>query len=140
MRSKSFSKFLRDKSEVRVTTSLIPVKELAIPYLVTYTTHGGKPTGILGVFGADIIVTSVQNILIHKSGTGSHLSEERNLNRLAVLDPLTLLNEDLSGKLATILAVEGGYAVSLGMVAFLKWLKSGHEIVATSHTVRNDTL
>jgi hypothetical protein len=64
-----------------------------------------KLTRILGVFRANIVVTSVKNILVHESGTWSDLSEERDLDRLAVLDLLTLLDENLASELAAVLSI-----------------------------------
>jgi hypothetical protein len=63
-------------------------------------------TGIFGIFGANIIITRIQDILVHQCCTRSYLSEERNLHRLANLHSLALLHEDLSSELASVLAVQ----------------------------------
>lgn len=97
-------------------------------------------TWILGVLGANIFVASVQNILVHERGTRRNLSEERDLDGLADLDSLTLLDEDLAGVLAPVLAIERRNAVLLGVVALLEGLQGSHEVVATRDTGSDDTL
>jgi len=62
-------------------------------------------TWILGILWADILITRIQYILIHQCRTRRHLSEEPHLDRLADLDSLALLHEDLSSIFASILAV-----------------------------------
>lgn len=96
-------------------------------------------TGILGVLGAYVVVTGIQDILIHESGARSDLSEERDLDRFAVLDLLALLHKDLSSELAAVFAVERGYTVGFGVVTLLERLKSSHEVVTTCHTVCDDS-
>lgn len=103
MRSKSFSRFLRERSEVRVTTSLMPVACVSAANPVGHWVEGH--TWILGILWADILVTSVQYILIHQRCPGRHLSEEAHLDRLADLDPLALLHKDLPRVFAAVLAV-----------------------------------
>lgn len=95
---------------------------------------------VLGVFGAYVVVASVQHIFVHEGSSGGDLSEERNLDSLSVLDLLALLDEKLAGKLASVLAIERGDTVSFGMVTLLEWLESAHEVMATSNTMRNNTL
>lgn len=95
---------------------------------------------VLGVFGANVVVASIQHILVHERSSRSDLSEERNLDGLAVLDLLTLLDEKLAGELASVLAVERGDTVSFGMITLLEWLESAHKVMATGNTVRYNTL
>lgn len=97
-------------------------------------------TRILGIFRTHVLVTGVKNILVHEGGARCDLTEERNLDRLARLDTLTLLNEDLTSVLATILAVQAGNTVLLGVVAFLEGLESGHKVMSTGDTRCDDTL
>jgi hypothetical protein len=99
-----------------------------------------KPTRILGVLRANIIVTCVEYILIHERSARCDLSEERDLDRLANLDSLPLLNENLARVLAAILTVEGRNAVLFGVVAFFKGLEGSHEVMPTCNTVCDDTL
>jgi len=99
-----------------------------------------KPTGIFGVLWADVVVTSIQDILIHERRTRRDLSEERDLDWLANLDTLTFLHKNLASVLASVLAVQRGDAVLFWVVAFFERLKCGHEVVSTSDTVRDDSL
>ena len=91
-------------------------------------------TGIFGVFGTHILVAGVQDILIHEGRAGGHLAEEGDFHGLADLDALALLHEDLARVLAAVLAVEGGHAVLLGVVALFEGLERGHEVVAARDT------
>ena len=100
----------------------------------------GRLTRIFGVLGADIFVTGVENVLVHKRGTRSHLTEEADFDWLTDLDTLALLDKDLTGILASVSAVQTGYSVLLGVVSLLEWLKGGHEVVSTSHTVGDNSL
>jgi hypothetical protein len=68
------------------------------------------------------------------------LSEERDLDGFAVLDLLTLLDEDLAGELAAVLSIERRHTISLGVIAFLKGLKSRHEVMSSSNTMSNNSL
>ena len=79
-------------------------------------------TWILGVLRANVFVASVQHILVHEGCAWSHLSEKRDLDRLADLDPLTLLHKDLSGVLASVLAIQRWHTVLLRVVALLERL------------------
>jgi hypothetical protein len=101
MRSKSFSKFFRLRSDVRVTTSLMP--ENCLVYM--FKKRNGKLTWIFGIFRTNIIVTGVQDILVHQCSTRSNLSEKADLVWFANLDTLALLHKDLSSVLATIFSV-----------------------------------
>ncbi|KAI6753122.1 hypothetical protein HG531_005291 [Fusarium graminearum] len=92
------------------------------------------------VFGTDVIVASIQDIFVHEGSAWGNLSEEGNLDRLAVLDLLALLDEDLAGEFAAILSVKGGYTVGFRVVALLERLKSSHEVVSTGDTVGDDSL
>lgn len=139
MRSKSFSRFLRLRSEVRVTISLMPVKKVSDCIHISRI-EGEVLTRILGVFGANVLVASVQNVLVHERGARGHLPEERNLDRFANLDSLTLLHEDLAGVLAPVFAVERRNTVLLRVVAFLERLQGRHEVVSAGDTGGNDTL
>lgn len=65
----------------------------------------GEHTWIFGILWTNIFVTSVQYILIHQCRTWRHLSEEAHFDRLADLDPLALLHEDLARVFAAVLAV-----------------------------------
>jgi hypothetical protein len=97
-------------------------------------------TRILGIFRTYVLIAGVQNIFVHEGSARCNLTEERNLDRLARLDTLTLLHKDLTSVLATILAVQARNTVLLGMVAFLEWLKSGHKVMPASDTRCDDTL
>lgn len=97
-------------------------------------------TGILGVLRADIVVAGVQDILVHERGARRDLAEEGHLDRLADLDLLALLHEDLARKLAAVLAVERRHAVRLRVVALLERLQRRHEVVPAGHAVGDDAL
>jgi hypothetical protein len=97
-------------------------------------------TRILGVFWAMVLITGVQDILVHERRTGRYLSEEGHFNWLSDLDALALLHEDLARVLAPILAIQGWYTILFGVVPLLERLESGHEIVTACNTMRNDTL
>jgi hypothetical protein len=99
-----------------------------------------KLTRILGVLWANIVITNVQNILVHERGTGSDLSEERHLDWLANLDTLTLLYEDLASVLASILSVQRWNTVLFWVVTLFEWLESRHEVMSAGNTMGNDTL
>ena len=96
-------------------------------------------TGILGVLGAYIIIARVQNVLVHERRARCHLSEERDLDGLSDLDTLALLHKDLARVLAPVLAVQGWYAILLGVVTLLEGLKSSHEVMPSGDTMRDDT-
>jgi len=140
MRSKSFSRFFRDRSEVSVTTSLIPVVFVSKLICIQAKTKPRALTWILGVFWANIIVARVEDILVHQCGAWSDLSEEGNLDGLANLHFLALLDEYLACEFAAVLAIEGWHAVCLGMVSFLEGLERSHEVMATGNTVGDDLL
>jgi hypothetical protein len=97
-------------------------------------------TGIFGIFWANIIITRVKNVLVHKSRARRHLPEKRDLDWLANLDSLALLDENLSSVLATIFAIKRRYAILFWVVTFFERLESCHKIVPSSHAVGNDTL
>lgn len=99
-----------------------------------------KLTWILCVFRTNVIVTSIKNVLIHEGGTGGDLAEKGDLDGLANLDALALLDEDLARVLAAVLAVERGDAVLLRVVALLEGLQGGHEVVAAGDAVCDDAL
>ncbi len=103
IRSKSFSRFLRERSEVRVTTSLMPAGYVSGANTVGHWVE--EHTWILSILWTNILVTGVQYILIHQCRPRRHLPEEAHLDRLADLDPLALLHEDLPRVFASILAV-----------------------------------
>jgi len=92
-------------------------------------------TGILRILRADVVVAGIEDILVHESGTGGDLAEERNLHGFANLHLLALLDKYLAGELAAVLAVERGHAVCLRVVALLERLERGHEVVATGNTM-----
>lgn len=96
-------------------------------------------TRVFGVLGTNVLVASVQDILVHQRRSRRNLSEERHLDRLADLDSLALLHEDLARVLASVLAVQAGNAVLLRVVALLERLQGGHEVVATSDARRDDS-
>lgn len=79
-------------------------------------------TRVFCIFWADVVVASVQNIFVHKCRARCHLSEKRNLDRLADLDTLPLLHENLSSILASVFSVERGHAILFGMVSLLERL------------------
>lgn len=97
-------------------------------------------TRILGILGADVLIASVQNVFVHERCTWRHLSEERDLDRLANLDSLALLHEDLAGVFASVFAIERGHSVLFGVVAFFEGLQGCHEVVTTCNTRSDDTL
>lgn len=97
-------------------------------------------TRILGVLGANIIITSIQNILIHQRRTRRDLPKETDLNRLPNLNPLPLLHKDLARVLAAILAIQGGHTVLLRVVPLLERLQRSHEVVPARDAVRDDAL
>jgi hypothetical protein len=99
-----------------------------------------KLTRILGILRANIVITSIQYILVHERRTWSNLSEEGYLDGLTNLDSLAFLHEDLARVLASILAVERWNTVLFGVVALLERLESGHEVMSTGNTVCDDTL
>ena len=97
-------------------------------------------TRILCVFGTHVFVASVKHILVHEGCTRCDLSEERNLDRLADLDSLALLYEDLACVLAPVLSIERRHTVLFGVVTLLERLQGCHEVVATSNARGDDTL
>ena len=97
-------------------------------------------TWIFSIFRAHILVTRIQDILVHECGTRCNLPEEGHLDWLSDLDSLAFLHEDLPGVFTPVLAVEGWHAVLLGMVAFLEGLQSRHEVMSSGHTRSDDTL
>jgi hypothetical protein len=97
-------------------------------------------TRILGVFRANIVITSIKYILVHERRTRRDLSEKRNLDWLANFDSLPLLHEDLASVLAAILAIERWDAVLFGVVALFEGLEGCHEVVPTCNTVCNNAL
>ena len=107
--------------------------------MIGYTIGVGL-TGILGVLGANVVIASIQDILVHERCTRRHLSEERDLDWLTNLDTLSLLHEDLASVLASVLAVQGGHTVLLGVVAFFEWLESSHEVMTTGNTMCDNAL
>lgn len=68
------------------------------------------------------------------------MPEEADFDRLADLDALPFLHEDLPGVLASVLSVETGHTILFGVMSFLEGLKSCHEVVPSSHAGCNDTL
>jgi hypothetical protein len=96
-------------------------------------------TWILSIFGTNIIIASIKNILIHQRSTRRHLPKETNLDWLPNLDPLSLLHKDLSSVLASIFAIKGGDTVLFWVMAFFERLQGGHKIMPTGHTVGDDT-
>ena len=138
MRSKSFSRFLRERSDVRVTTSLMPAEYVsARSYDILLET---MLTRIFRIFWADILVTRIQDIFVHQRRARCHLSEERDFHRLANLDPLPFLYEYLPCILASVFAIQTGHAVLFWVMTLFEGLESCHKVVTTSHTRGNDTL
>lgn len=68
------------------------------------------------------------------------MTEKADLYRLADLDTLTLLYEDLARVLAPVSAVQTGHPVLLRVVSLLEGLKGGHEVVTTGDTVGDHSL
>lgn len=97
-------------------------------------------TGILGIFGTDILIARIQNILVHQRRPRRHLAEKANLDRLADLDALPFLHEDLPRVLAAVLAVQAGHAVLLRVMAFFERLQRRHQVVAARDTGGDDAL
>ena len=78
---------------------------------------GAGSIDLVFVFWANIVITRIEYILAHKCSAGCNLSEERDFNRLADLDSLSLLHKDLACVLAAILAVKRWDSVLFGVVA-----------------------
>jgi len=97
-------------------------------------------TRVFGVLWANVVVACVEYILIHERRTRRDLSEERDLDRLANLDSLALLHENLARVLAAIFAIERRNTVLFGVVALLEWLEGGHEVMPTRNTVCDNSL
>lgn len=95
-------------------------------------------TWIFGVLRANVIVTRVQNVLVHQCRARRNLSEEADFDGLANLYPLSLLYENLPGILAPILSVQARHAVLLWMVPFFEWLERGHKVMTTSNSRCDD--
>lgn len=144
MRSKSFSRFFLLRSDVRVTTSLMPITVVSLrPRSLTHiacATNSMQLTWILGIFRADILVTGIKHIFIHQCCAWGHLSEERDLDWLANLNSLAFLDEDLSRVLAAVLTIKRRHTVLLWMMAFLEWLQSSHEVMSSRHTRSDNAL
>lgn len=68
------------------------------------------------------------------------MAEEADLDGLANPDTLSLLDENLTGVLASVTAIQTGNTVLFWVVALLEWLERGHQIVSTGHTVGDDPL
>ena len=66
------------------------------------------------------------------------MTEEAHLDGLPDLHPLSFLDKDLPSVLAAIAAIKARHPVLLRMVSFLERLQRGHQVVPTSHTVRDD--
>lgn len=96
-------------------------------------------TGIFGIFGTDVLIAGVQDILVHERGSRCNLSEEANLDWLADLDALALLYEYLPRVFASVFPVETRNPVLLGMVSFLERLQRSHEVMPSSDTRRDDS-
>lgn len=116
----------------------MPGKDVSIR--VQLVEFAAELTRVFGVLWADILVACIQDVLVHERRARCNLSEERHLDRLSDLDSLALLHENLSGVLATVLAVEGRHAVLLWVVAFLERLQGGHEVMSSGDTRRDDAL
>lgn len=97
-------------------------------------------TRILGVLRANIIVASIQNILVHQRRSWCNLPEKADLDWLANLDTLALLYKDLACVFTSILAIQRRYTILLGMVTLFEGLQSSHEVVSAGDTVRDDAL
>lgn len=97
-------------------------------------------TWILGVFRTNILVARIQNILIHQRRPWRHLPEKADLDRIADLDPLPLLHEDLPRVLASVFAVQAGHAVLLRVVALFERLQRRHQVVAARDAGGDDAL
>lgn len=139
MRSKSFSRFLRDRSDVSVTTSLMPTSKMLAPSSLRCWGYG-KLTRVLGILRANILITRIQNILIHQRRTRRDLPKERHFHWLTILDPLSLLHKDLPCILASIFAVETRDTVLFWMMTLFERLESRHQVVASSYTRCDDAL
>jgi hypothetical protein len=68
------------------------------------------------------------------------LTEEADLDWFADSDTLSLLDEDLTGVLASIAAIQTRHTVLFRVIAFLEWLKGGHKVVPTCYAVCDDPL
>lgn len=97
-------------------------------------------TRVFRILWTHVLVTCVQNILVHERSTRCDLSEKADFDWLTNLHPLSLLYEDLSRVLASIAPVQTGHPVLLGMISFLERLQGGHEVMSTSNTVRDHSL
>lgn len=126
MRSKSFSRFLRERSEVSVTTSLMPDAKCRLAMdgidYVGRKKKKEKLTRILGILRTHILVTGIEDIFVHQRSTRSNLAEKADFDWLSDLHALTLLDKDLPCILASIFTVQTGHAILLWVVAFFEWL------------------
>ena len=122
-----------------VTTSFIPVAFHVSKLQLRVAERKGELTRILDVFGAHVVITCIENILVHESCARSDLAEKGDLDGFANFDSLALLNKDLTGKFAAVLAVQGRHPVLLRMMPLLERLERGHQIVSSGHTVRDDS-
>jgi hypothetical protein len=68
------------------------------------------------------------------------LTEEADLDRLADLDSLSLLYEDLACVLAPVPAIQTRHPVLLWVISLLERLEGGHQVVATGNTVGDHSL
>ena len=99
-----------------------------------------KLTRILRVLRTHILVARVQDILVHQRRPRRHLAEEGDLDRLADLDALALLHEDLARVLAAVLAVQARHPVLLRVVALLERLQRRHQVVPARDPRRHHPL
>ena len=100
----------------------------------------GRLTRILCVFWTNVLITRIQDILIHQGRPRRHLSEEADLYWLSDLDPLSLLHKDLPCILASIFAIQTWYTILFRVVALFKGLQSRHEVMTASYTGGDDAL
>lgn len=79
-------------------------------------------TWILCVLRADVVITGIEDILVHQHRSRRDLPKERHFYGLPDLDSLTFVYEDLASVFAPVFAVQAGHLVRLWVVAFLEWL------------------
>ena len=97
-------------------------------------------TRIFGILWADVFVARIQNVFVHQGRTWRNLSEERDFDRLANLDPLTFLYENLSCVFAPVFAIQTRHTVLFWVMAFFERLKRSHQIMTTGDTGGDNAL
>lgn len=136
-----------DKEGMEILTVKSPLwrvhpLEIFLQVLATEITRQGNhllDPWVLRIFRANIFITRVEDVLIHQSCPGRHLSEEADLHWLPNLHSLSFLHEDLPRVLAAILSIQRGNTVLFRVMAFSERLESSHQIMPSGDTGSDDT-